>query len=176
MRSYSAQRQLDLHRAARADPQVRMFDDIVPQANERSIYLSTTFSESRCHHNHFWHLACREMLRKLCYLGLILIPESRLPYGGNHNIQHMRWCSDALAQASHLIFVIEKNQNEQEVRQIIHQLGIVLGHKSVTSSQTILVSAPNRRIPCPLTKYNLSVAGIPVFSNLHELLHHMTDI
>lgn len=174
--THSAQRQLDLQRAARTDPQVRMFEDLIPATTDKSIYLTPTFSDTRCVHNHFWHLEGREMLRDLGYQGLILIPQNRGPSGGDKQTQHLHWCNEALTQASHLIFSIRKNQTEQEVRQIIHQLGVAIGRKSAGSTQTILVSAPDRHIPCPMTKFNLTAAEIPTFFTLHRLLCHLQDL
>ncbi len=174
--THSAQRQLDIQRAARTDPQVRMFEDLIPVTTDKSIYLTPTFSDTKGVHKHFWHLEVREMLRDLGYQGLIFIPQNRGPCGRYKQTQHLHWCNEALTQASHLIFSISKNQTEQEVRQIIYQLGFAIGRKSTGSTQTILVSAPNKQIPCPLTKFNLKAAGIPTFFTLHRLLCHIQDM
>lgn len=168
---FSAQKQLDLQRAARVDTMVRMFEDVVPATNEESVYLTPTFSDTRNVHNHPWHVECCHSLRKLGYQGLILIPQNRVSYGGGNQRQSLEWCTEALTQASHLIFSINKNQAGQEVRQLIHQIGVALGRLSTGGTQTILISVPHRRLPCPMTKYSLMTAKIPIYSNLHELLH-----
>jgi len=170
---YSAQRQLNLQREARADPQVCMFEDFVPNTGENSVYLVPTFSDTRCAHNHFWHLVYRELLRELGYHGVILIPQNRCSHGGSKQNQHLHWCEVAQAYASHVVFAIENNQTEQEVRQITHQIGISLGRRALGSSQVILVVAPKKRILCPLTRYHLAVEGIPIFSNPRGLLRHL---
>jgi hypothetical protein len=51
--AYFAQRQLDLQRAARIDSQVCMFEDLIPTTASKCIYLTPTFSDTKCVHNHF---------------------------------------------------------------------------------------------------------------------------